>query len=159
MTSNTERQSDIIAKVENFIRRVHDRDYIITEKAHTIIFSEPKDSTSMFGSRKEVGNLADLLAKSMSLYQVTKEVDKESTSIELFKAAAECLSWINEAFSWNIVKESEGLVNKLKKCEEKNSQLEKDIQELTTEYIGLQGKYAELDKLVQRFSPAKPVSK
>lgn len=154
MSKDTDEHSSVIAEVEDFIRRLHDGDYIISKEAHKIEFSKPRDGAVGLVSRKEIGNLADRLAHAMSIY----EVNKGKSSLRRTSAIS-CLMWINRAFSWGVIKEGKGLLTRLKKCQERNLQLETDIQQITSDYISLQGRYMELNELFQRFSPSKKVNK
>lgn len=137
----TSEDFDMFRRVEEFIQRVHDSDYIIAEKASEIKYSMPREGVAQIAGRKPTGNLADKLAWAMSAY------DEVKGSPELRKRFAyTCLDWINRAFAWHVIKEGKGLVRKLKECQNKNSKLESDLTDLTTKMLTLKGRCDELEK-------------
>ena len=118
--------SSIIEKVETFIQRLHDMDYIITPEATKIIYrsqSNPLDNRL----------LSDLLGTAISEYEKNRNSDELRLGY-----AQRCLLWINKGFACGVVKESQGLARKLEECREKNAQLERDLERLSLEYLQLQ---------------------
>jgi hypothetical protein len=127
--------------VNDFIKRIHEKDLVITKEAATIQFSNPSATgvRSVLGIRKKTGNLADRLAWAMSAYEGLKENTQLCS-----KYAAECLMWINRAYAWDVIKEGKGLINKVKKAEEKIAVLEADNIDLSAKLLTLKNKYEEL---------------
>ena len=129
--------SSIIEKVEIFIRRLHDMDYIIDSESHKIWYSAPSKPT-------ERKTLADYLANRISQY----EGNKDNEQIR-FAYARTCLLWINRAFACGVIKKGEGLARKLMECREKNIQLEKDVETLSVQYLQLQREHEEFTKRIR----------
>ena len=134
--------SSIIEKVEIFIQRLHDLDYAIAPEA-TKIWYYPT-STSTLTPPKKGRSLADSLANAITEYE-GKKCDERSRVIY----AHICLIWVNRAFSSGVIKEGQGLARKLKECQEKNAQLERDIEKLSIDYLNLQRQYEEFTKRVR----------
>ena len=61
-----------------------------------------------------------------------------------------CILWINRAFASGVIKEGQGLARQVAKCREKNTQLEKDLETLSVQYLQLQREHEEFMK---RISP------
>lgn len=117
--------SVIVERVETFIQRLNDLDYIISPEAGELLYGDRLNP-------KERGkSLADYLANSINEYEQKRD-SKESE----FKAIV-CNLWINRAFAQGIVKEGQGLARKLKECRERNIQLESDLEKLSMEYLQL----------------------
>jgi len=119
--------SEIYERVDTFIQRLHDLEYIITPEAKTIVY-ESKEN------KKDRSMLADELSNSITIYESRKDDD-----ITRMKYARICNVWINRAFSCGVVRESEGLVKKLKECRDRNVRLESDLEKLSLDYLELQG--------------------
>lgn len=117
--------SEIIEKVETFIQRLHDLDYIITPEAATIIYSSKSD---MF----ERGTLSSYLSRRITEYEENKDEGSTKQSY-----ARICHLWMIRAFSCGVVQEGNGLARKLKECREKNVQLERHNKVLSEEYLNL----------------------
>ena len=117
--------SEIIEKVETFIQRLHDLEYIITPEAKTITYSSKSD---MF----ERSTLSSYLSRRITEYEEKK--DNDSTKLSYARI---CHLWIIRAFSCSVVREGPGLARKLKECREKNVQLERHNKVLSEEYLNL----------------------
>jgi len=116
--------SSIFEKVDTFIQRLHDLYYVIDPKAAEIIYSsEGKPSHS----------LTDKLALTLEEY----EENKDNENVGLIRAHI-ALLWINRAFLNGVVHEGQGLARKLDECQEKNIQLEGELEKLSVEYLRLQ---------------------
>jgi hypothetical protein len=117
--------SSIIEKVETFIQRLHDLDYVIDPKASTLIFGIPSRlSESML--------LSDFLAKKISEYEENRDNERNKLTYAL-----SCLMWINRAFTCGVIHEGQGLARKLKECQEKNTKLDSDLERVSMEYLRL----------------------
>ena len=135
--------SSIIERVETFIQRLNDLDYVIVPEATKILYS------SALPFSKERRPLSDCLANAISEYQMNKDNEKDR-----FDFAHACSVWINRGFTCGVIQEGQGLARKLKECQEKNVQLEKDIEKLSEEYVNLKklhemaqfAKYVELPR-------------
>ncbi len=120
--------SEAIERVETFIRRIHDLEYVFTPEAREMYF------TNIKGEKDR--SLADWLSRRIFSY----EQNREDKAQQLFYAKL-CLLWINRAFACGVVQEGEGLARKLKECREKNVQLERHNKVLSEEYLNLKLKY------------------
>jgi len=148
--SNTTENDDVIQKVEVFIQRVHNLDYVISREAARLIYSrlDLKDIT-------QARTLADHLANAMETYLESKKhlaesasVEEERLSAKLIQVSAEtCLLWINRAFASGIVQEGEGLVRKFKECQAENDKLRADNETLASELTQIRENY---DGLLKR---------
>jgi len=116
--------SSTIEKVDTFIQRLNDLDYIISPEAGKLFYGAPSIST-------ETKSLADYLANAINEY----ELNRDSKDSE-FKARI-CHLWISRAFAQGVVQEGKGLAGKLKESREKNAQLERDLERLSVEYLYL----------------------
>ena len=157
MEKTEKNDSEMRKEIEEFIERVDNKDYVIDKRAAHIRFSDPpkERKEKLLGQRHYVGNLADMIAWVMTTY---------ADPIVRDSFVHECMYWINQAFAWDIVKEGNGLVNKLKKANEKIAKLEKDIVDLSANLLVLKGKYDELSDNVdteedfygKHIKPSKP---
>ena len=116
--------SEIIEKVETFIQRLHDLDYIVTPEAKKIGYIDKQ-------TNKEI-SIAHSLSLHISRYE--KNIDNE---LQLSFARL-CLTWINKAFTYGVIQEGQGLARKLKEYRDRNAQLESDLEKLSLEYLELQ---------------------
>lgn len=122
--------SETIEKVETFIRRLHNLEYVITSEAREILYRDSQDQVPK--------NLADWLSRRIFSYEDNKD-DEER---QLFYAQL-CLIWINKAFTCGVVQEGKSLIKKLDEYREKNVQLERDNKVLSEEFLNLQMVHAE----------------
>jgi hypothetical protein len=129
--------SSIIEKVETFIQRLHDLDYVIDQTATNIWYGRPPPYPTLIDNRT---NLADNLSNAITDY----EANKGNEQLKL-ASASRCLMWINKAFACGVIKEGEGLARKLKECQEKNVRLEKDVEKLSIDYLNLKKMQDELE--------------
>lgn len=127
--------SSIIEKVETFIQRLHDLDYSIAPEAIKIIYDFPS---------KEKKSLTDCLANAIYEY----EANKDNEQVKLHYAQL-CLIWINRAFACGVIEEAQGLAKKLGECRERNTQLERDIETLSVQYLQLQREHEEFMKRIR----------
>ena len=77
--------SEVIEKVETFIQRLHDLDYIIA----------PEPPTFFYESLEEKNTLSEFLADRIYDYEINKENKDENKLL----CARACLVWINRAFA------------------------------------------------------------
>ena len=122
--------SEIIEKVETFIQRLHEMDYIIAPKASELVYETPL---------LEKNTLAEFLATRLYDY----EKNRENIDEIRLPCARACLVWINRAFAHGVVQEGQGLARKLKEYQEKNDQLQRDNEKLSSELLRLQAEYEE----------------
>ncbi|HEY9385778.1 MAG TPA: hypothetical protein VIP70_01960 [Nitrososphaeraceae archaeon] len=129
----------LVQKVEEFIRRLHDGIYTIDPKANEIMFSNPSKSTDK--------SLTAYLTEEMYEYQTLSTLSSRI-------AAASCLMWINRAFTYGVVKEDEGLVNRLIKKDEQisilkegNTKLHEEVEKYAPDLVF---KYDELNTKFHR---------
>lgn len=128
-------------RVEEFIKRIHDKDLEITAEARNIYFYVSPDNRIMkaLGSKQGRTKLVDKLAWAMLAYDSTKKDPLLNQTYTI-----ECLEWINRAYTWNAIKEGKGLVRKFKQAQEKIKKLEQDNADLSKQLLILKGKYDEL---------------
>lgn len=107
--------NELIEKVETFIRRLHDLEYIITPEAQEFIYTDKK-------TKKEI-SLAHMLSRKISEYERNKDNEKMRSFY-----AESCYSWINRAFTYGVVRERESLARLLQECQDKNVQLANDFE-------------------------------
>lgn len=112
--------SSIIEKVETFIQRLHDMDYIFTPEAKGIWYVSPSRPLypSPLSPPKERKNLTDYLAIAISDYEENRDDEQHRLSY-----ARTCLLWINRAFASGVIQEGKGLISK-------NKELERDVKHL-----------------------------
>lgn len=108
--------SDVIEKIEIFIQRLHDMDYVITPEASKLIYET--QSTPM-----EKNNLSSFLANRIYDYDTNRDNKDE---IRLMYARS-CLIWINRAYTSGVVQEGQGLIKKLDDCGKLNEQLKEEL--------------------------------
>lgn len=132
---NEQVDEEVIKKIEAFIQRLRDLDYIIEDNRASLIHNSIKpliyDYAKDDGQREEEC-LVDLLAKSITEYELSKNIPSNKIS-SIYK----CEHWINVALTNGIVKEGRGLVNKLKDSYEKNTKLEGDLKLFSNQNIDL----------------------
>lgn len=131
--------NDVIEAVETFIHHLRDLDYIVAPEGNKMRYSQKSS-----GYDVDIGTLPDLLAQSISKYEAYKYNTKE----RLYKAI-ECLAWINRAYTSGIITEGNGLLGRFKECSEQNMKLESELQDLSSKYLILQGKYQELKQQME----------
>jgi len=134
--SEAESEDGIIQRVETFIQRCHDLDYVIKPEARNVTYSkresdDPKDRTI----------LSDRLALAISSY----ELNRENPDLRLSEAEA-ALLWITRAFSSGVVTEGPGLIRKHKEAEAKVAHLSTKVDELTAENLFLKAKIDLMDQ-------------
>lgn len=119
--------SSMNEKIDTFIQRCHDLDYVILPEARTLFF----DMST--GAQK---SLIDILAEAISKYTENRENER------LKQVTAEmCFLWINKAFICGVVREGDGLARKLKEANEKALLLQKDMEKLSADYLSLKKQY------------------
>lgn len=128
----------VIEKVDDFVRKYHDLDYVIDSRAMEIWYGS---SESSIFDRKRT-NLTDHLANAISMYDGSKDDNEQNRLV----AASVCLIWINRAFACGVVKEGQGLARKLRETEERNVQLQKDLEKLSADYLNLKARLDQFSK-------------
>jgi hypothetical protein len=134
--------STIIDKVETFIQRVHDLEYIVTSEATNLWYVS---KNKLYPMPNDKTNLSDSLASAMAHYQENKDDEKERLHY-----AQICFMWINRAFTSGVIREGKGLITKFAECKRRNEMLERDLEVLSEQYLRLQEKY---EPLMRRFTP------
>jgi hypothetical protein len=112
-------ESQVIEKVETFIRHCNDLDYVFTPDSRKLGTTNQQGERAMF---------ADSIARAMSEYEWFKNDPQQ----RMLKANI-CLMWINRAFAVGVVREGEGLVNKNKALEHKVAELQSTVKKLSDE--------------------------
>jgi hypothetical protein len=118
---------DIFEKVETFIRRLHDMDISINEKAQSI------PCKSALAGKPET-NLAMNLSDIISQYEAVKE--KELAVRKTY--ALVCLIWINKAYALNVISESNSTLKKISDRDAQIAALEQKLGALQADYDDLQ---------------------
>jgi hypothetical protein len=138
--------TNITRKVQSFIDRLHDGEYVIDQKANFMMYSTGSVNKS----------LAAYLAEEMHEYEILSDL------LPNIKAASSCLIWIDRAFACGYVRESDGMAKKLHECESEIKELKtqiKTVKEETEKYatdlVFIQGKYDELKELTSNILPKK----
>jgi len=111
-----------IKRVEDFIERLHNLDYVIDEKAQRLVYFSEISDWGIGHGRK--GVLSDLLANAISEY----ELNRDNPTLK-WKAAQKCLIWIDKAFASGVVQEGKGLVSKYKELEREIKHLQERFDE------------------------------
>jgi len=135
-----EKQSSVvIAEVEDFIKRVHNGDLVITPKANKLFLTIPAGKNVLGLPSKRKYTLADLLGWAMAAYQLHKDFSPPSSIVherwvdsKLKVTAYEFLDYIERARACGVIKEL-NITNKLKTCQEQNNQLKERIDKLESE--------------------------
>lgn len=115
----TEQDQEVISKVETFIRRCHDLDFVFSAASWKL------RTTAKEGESK---SFADGIARAMSEYDWFKEFPEER-----MKKANVLLWWMNRAFAVGVVREGEGLVNRNRYLEANVAELRDQVRKLTAE--------------------------
>jgi protein subunit release factor A len=121
---------DFIRVVDEFIEHYHNGDFIIRPEA----FSVPCSLDNLKLS------LGQFLIASIANYLIVKA---DLTNERKYDEAAKCITWITHARGTGMIVESESLMSKFKKCEEKSGQLKEQNNKLKEENDYL---YTELEK-------------
>jgi len=116
--------SKIIDKVETFIQRLQDMEYIIAPEAAQLWFWAPPSVPKVPLIYKEKKTLSDYLAGMISLYEENRDNEKKKLDY-----AQMCLSWINRAFACGVIREGKGLISKNKKLVRDNKRLREHLDE------------------------------
>jgi hypothetical protein len=93
----------IVDRVEEFIQRIHDRIYKIDPAANNMMFYNVDRTVNR--------SLSDHLSEKMHDYDVIRHTTPSPNLQD--RAARNCLMWINKAFTYSVVKEGDGLLQKL----------------------------------------------
>jgi len=114
--------SSTIERVETFIQRLDNMDYILNIEAHQIWYTKQSVFPSMSAERK---TLSDYLANAISAYQENRDNEEKRLTY-----AETCLLWVNRAFTCGVIKEGKGLISKNKELDSKSKKLERGIKRL-----------------------------
>jgi transcriptional regulator with PAS, ATPase and Fis domain len=144
-----EKESSVIVQVEDFIKRIHDGDLVVTDEAKTLTLNLQVDKVMGIRSMKCLGTLADLLGKAMACYQFHRD-DKSVFSVIRTESAYDLLNLIERARAYNVIKEV-NVTNKLTECQEQNQRLKDNQQKLETEILRLKRENEELHKALDLF--------
>ena len=145
----------IFEQVEDFIRRVHDMDIVIDQKAEAATFPDQqgkhfslagelavsmaeyeRKSADYLVAKRASEQIIDL-PKDASPYVIAmakenKRLKEQRLSqeyeLKLF-ASEKCLVWINRAFTLGAIKETQSLSGKLRECVKRRIELEKQLYE------------------------------
>ena len=130
--------SSIIKKVERFIQRLDDMDYVLTIEAHKMWYTTPSAFPSLIGERN---TLSDYLANAISAYQENRDNEEKKLSY-----AKRCLIWINRAFACGVVQEGKRLISKNKKLERDVKRLQELLDECNKKCQTLEQENKELHR-------------
>lgn len=130
-----------IKKLEVFIQHIRDLDYVIDDKGKSLIYKYMDDN-----GQKTEDCLTDLLAKSISQYEVSKNIPLNKADYAL-----KCDHWINLAITNGIIKEGHGLIKKLKNCSEENIILRKELETVSDSLMRAKEKIEELEQMIPSF--------
>ena len=121
----------IIKRVETFIQRIHDLDYVIKPEARNIIYK------GFVGSEMRIRSLSDFLSGAIAHFETAKTL----------KNAISCLYWIDKAFSCGVVQEGEGLISKNEKLKKELKLLRDQLRECRQRCQALEIENKQLHKL------------
>jgi hypothetical protein len=116
--------SDIFEKVEIFIKRIRELDYVI-------------DKTD---------NISDYLAISMTEYEAYAASKVEP--LTKWMKAYTCLFFINRAIANGIVKPGDALTSKFKECSEENTKLKEEMEIMSNDLIKAKERIEELEQMI-----------
>jgi len=142
-----ERQSSVITEVENFIKRFHDGDSVVTPEAKKLVITFPSKKGILGLESKEQRYYADLLGWAIAAYQLHKD---EANSEGRLMMAYQLLDYIERGRTHGVIKDNVKLIDKLKECQEENRELKETKIQLEAEILRQKGEIQELHKLVDQ---------
>jgi len=122
----------IIKQVEDFIRKLHDLDIIIDQRADKINYINKDKGNS-------IGTLSNLLAVSIRNYELNK--NNPETKLTCAKTVHDLME---KAYANGVVKLGEGLIRKYEECLRRREELEKELEELSSSHLDLQKQWDNL---------------
>lgn len=140
-----EKPSTVINEVEDFIRRFHDGDSVVTSNAQKMIYTIPKESKLGLTSTRQK-SYADLLGWAIAAYQFHKDT---STDHERLLMAYELLDEIERGRTHGVIKDNIKQVEKFKYCQDENKQLKETKIQLEAEILKLKEENEELHKALE----------
>lgn len=130
----------IIQRAEEIWQRFHDLDYEVDPKAQEIDYS----------CGNERNSLAFYLGKALADYDIGRGMD---FPLAKEHAAKNLIDWFNAAVSRTVIRAGSGLIRKvgelekeLQESRERCTYLESEIQELSAEYLDLQGRKNDVEE-------------
>jgi hypothetical protein len=117
---------EIFEEVETFIRRLHDMDICINEKAQGI------GCKSVIAGKPDT-NLAMNIGDAINNYEASRDKPLEDRKTY----ATLCLVWMNKACALNVINESSATMRKISEKDAKISTLEQKIAALQVDYDDL----------------------
>lgn len=151
------KQPIVIDQAEDFIKRIHDGDKVITPEAQKIVLTKAVGE-GLLRRSDEKHSLAELLGSAMSHYQSTKELAIRAVKYELwlrqkltlmrFDAAEDLQKYIDLAYTHGVIKD-QNLISKLEECQEENEQLKKTKDQLEKENLRLKEENDQLHNLMR----------
>jgi len=139
-----EKQSTVINEVEEFIKRFHNGDSVVTPDAKNLIFTIPKESKLGITSTVQ-RNYADVLGWAIATYQFRKDTSSYHDQLLI---AYEVLDDIERGRTQGVIKDNIRLADRFKDCQDENKQLKETKIQLEAEILKLKRDKEELDKLV-----------
>ncbi len=126
---------DVIEKVETFIQRIQDLDFVINPTSGSLIYGEGENART----------LSDLLVESITSYEVDRYDSDPKVKI---LSAYRCLVQINRAFACGIIKEGEALISKFKKRSEENIKLRRELETVSDSLMRAKERIEELEQMM-----------
>jgi hypothetical protein len=157
----------LLSQVEDFIKRIHNGDLIITPEAQKITLTIVVGKDSLGRPNKEQHSLADLLGSAMFMYQSLKSIAiprsmlKSNPMIQLTvnsrreDVALDLQKYIELAYTHSVIKET-GLAGKFEKLQQENEQLKEqnsNLKNLNTELAQQNDKLIKENKRLHAFAP------
>lgn len=155
------KQGLVVSRVEDFIKRIHDGDLVITYEAKTIMLHRTADKEG-----RQENSLALLLGNAMSAYQQLKDsslssVTKDDPIIKvtirsrLKNVAQELLECIELAYTYGAIKEVK-LNDKIKEYQEQNEQLKNENDKLRNDNLRLTKLNEALHQTIDKLGAKRP---
>jgi len=141
--------TSVFDEVEDFVKRFHDGDIIITPKAKTLQLEIPS-KTLMEDGAYEIRTYTDMLGWAIAAYQYYRDTPELGRQLE---CAYHLLDLIERGRAYGVIKNL-NLTNKLKEYQEQNSQLKEEKDKLQKENQRLKQLNEELHKTLSKFGKA-----
>jgi len=154
-------QHESIERIDKFIKQLDDHDIILEPQKLGKSWGYYQKTKGVFGYKDQyVGSFAEIFAKRLATYQQAKN---SSDNWLRTLAIDEALSWINQAYAWNIVKPSDGILRRyedaleqIKTLTREKGEIEAERQRISTELIECD---TEIKSLNQQLSEIKEKTK
>jgi len=159
------RNRTIIEEANKFVELYENLGYVLKSEATTDFFFQTNVmSEGILREEAPKRSLAEWLSSSINDYIWCREnynihKDSKDAFIRLSNSAYRCLMWKTRAISHNLLIESSGLAQKLKECQEQNSNLKERADNLEREIMRLRNENEELHKALDIFAGRGNVTK